>query len=548
MMRALALSISLCLWLAAGPSATSGAVPEAPEKPRREKTMGGDDIFAGTNVPRLKLEIPRAGISTLRGTGWGNGHERPSTLATVREGGRVYTNVTVHLKGAAGSFRSVDDNPCFTLNFNKAAPGQTFHGLHKISLNNSVQDGSFLSEKICRELFEAAGVPVPRAGHAILELNGRGLGLRVLTEGWDKRYLKRYFKNTKGNLYDGGFCQDINSHLSLNSGDSPNDHSRLRALAKVAQDPDAANRFAKLDQVLDMDRFLSFLAMDIIACDWDGYAMNRNNWRLYHDLDSNKMVFMPHGLDQMFGVERATPEYPVLPRMSGMVARAVIGTPQGRKLYLERIGALHTNVFNVERVLHRVDELAAVIRPAVAQYSAGRARHLDSEIQWLKERIRQRGESLEHQLVTAIQRATFDTSGVMRLTGGWRRQNTGGSAVFREEKQPGGAALLYISANGDTMASWRTTVTLEPGTYRFQGKIKTRNVRPLGDEQGSGAGLRISRGNMPPQLSGNYDWWNFAYPIKVVEAGFVVELVCELRASRGEAWFDTSTLAVVKLR
>ena len=55
--------------------------------------------------------------------------ERPSVRATVREGELVWTNVSLHLKGAAGSFRSVDDKPALTLNFDKLPDGQRFHGL-----------------------------------------------------------------------------------------------------------------------------------------------------------------------------------------------------------------------------------------------------------------------------------------------------------------------------------------------------------------------------------------------------------------------------------
>jgi spore coat protein CotH len=170
-------------------------------------------------------------MASLRGTGWGNGEQRPVVKAMIQEGGVLYTNVAVHLKGAAGSFRSVDDDPCFTLNFEKFAPSQSFHGLHKLSLNNSVQDPSYMTERICRELFEAAGVPAPRAGYAKLQLNGRDLGLRVMVEGWSKQFLKRYFKDTRGNLYDGGFLQDITDPLEVNSGDNPKDHSDLRSLA-----------------------------------------------------------------------------------------------------------------------------------------------------------------------------------------------------------------------------------------------------------------------------------------------------------------------------
>jgi spore coat protein CotH len=179
-----------------------------------------------------------------------------------------------------------------TLNFDKFAEGQDFHGFRKISLNNSVQDRSYLSEKISREMFEAAGVPVPRADHAKVELNGRDLGLYVLVEGYNKQFLKRYFHNTKGNLYDGGFLREVTDELTANSGDKPEDQSDREALVKAAFEPDAKKRLARLEQVLDLDRFLSFLAMEVMLCHWDGYAMNKNNYRLYHDLDSNRNGFL----------------------------------------------------------------------------------------------------------------------------------------------------------------------------------------------------------------------------------------------------------------
>src|SRR6185503_20219271 len=133
--------------------------------------------------PRIRIEIGASKMAVLRQYRWnwgGNSYERSNVPVTVREGQMVYTNVALHLKGAAGSFRPVDQNPALTLNFDKVAPGQRFHGLQKIHLNNSVQDPSFLCEIICREMFLAAGVPTPRAAHATAELNGRALGLYVL--------------------------------------------------------------------------------------------------------------------------------------------------------------------------------------------------------------------------------------------------------------------------------------------------------------------------------------------------------------------------------
>ena len=324
------------------------------EKPKAEAT---DDIFTTNTFLRLKIEVSKNDLNQLRQHNWGWGEsqkQRPIVRATIYEGDKVYTNVALHLKGAAGSFRPVDDRPALTLNFDKFAKNQTFHGLDKISLNNSVQDPSFLNEKLCREMFNAAGVPAPRAGHAKLEFNGRDLGLYVLTEGWGKQFLRRYFKNTKGNLYDGGFVKEITDELDVNSGDNPKDHSDLQRLAAAANETNPGKRMERLEKVLDMDRFITMIALEVMMMHWDGYAMNKNNYRIFHDAERDKMVFMPHGLDQMFGVMRMTdPNSSIMPHMEGLVARAVIQTPEGRRRYMQAMAQLMTNVFNVEVLTNR---------------------------------------------------------------------------------------------------------------------------------------------------------------------------------------------------
>src|SRR5260221_4100249 len=176
------------------------------------KTSGaGDDLFTNHLVARLRIEIPPEGVEILQSYQWNrnvNGHDRSNVLATVREGNKVYTNVAIHLKGGLGSFRPFDDKPALTLSFDRSAEGQRFHGLQKIHLNNSAQDPSFLSEKICREMFLAAGLPSPRAGHALGRINDRDLGLYVLVEGWNKQFLKRHFKDARGILSDSGSANE----------------------------------------------------------------------------------------------------------------------------------------------------------------------------------------------------------------------------------------------------------------------------------------------------------------------------------------------------
>src|SRR5438105_4813164 len=297
----------------------------------------GADLFTNGPVPRLRIEIAPNRLAELRRS------SREYVPAMLREGPATYENVGIHLKGSTGSFRGVDDKPALTLSFGKFVPGQRFHGLEKIHLNNSVEDPSYLNEALGSELFRAAGVPAPRVSHSIVELNGRSLGLYVLKEGFTEDFLGIHFRQTTGNLYEPGPGHDADQLLKKNFGNGARDQSDLKALAAAAKDPDLAQRWQRLKQNLDMERFISFMAMEVITGHRDGYCLARNNFRIYHDVDTDKILFFPHGMDQLFGKSPST----VQPRMNGLVARAVMETSQGRQQYRQRVGFLLTNAFDV---------------------------------------------------------------------------------------------------------------------------------------------------------------------------------------------------------
>jgi len=135
----------------------------------------GADIFDNRHVLPLLIDLAPDELKALQQD------NRKFVRTTVREGTNVWKEVGIHVKGAAGSTRDLNDKPALTLAFAKFTPGQRFHGLRKIHLNNSVQDGSYLTENICSELFRKAGVPTPRVSYATLELNGKKKGLYVLS-------------------------------------------------------------------------------------------------------------------------------------------------------------------------------------------------------------------------------------------------------------------------------------------------------------------------------------------------------------------------------
>lgn len=494
---------------------------------------------------RIQIEITPRNADILRRSYWnggeGNNDTRPEVLATVREGSMVYSNVAIHLKGAAGSFQPFDAKPGLTLSFSKHVSGRRFHGYNKISLNNSVQDRSFLCEAISREMFQAAGVPVPKVEHATVVINGRDLGLYVLAEGWGKPFLKRYFKDVSGNLYDSGFVQDVNGNMTVNSGDDRDDHAALERLASAATEEDPARRWQRLTQVLDVDRFMSFLALEVLTCHWDGYGMNRNNYRVFHDRETDRMVFMPHGMDQLFGGGRSSPTSSIFPSMRGLVARAVMTTREGRAMYLERLKKLREEIFVEEKLTNRVREIAEKVRPTLAAYGEHAAADFDANVSWLSQRISERVRSVSDQLEAPRAPVPFDPEGGARLTG-WtpRITSQGNTPPEFERTEMDGVKLLKIRIRRGGAGSWRTRTLLEAGQYRFEGRVLTKDVGS------GGVCLRISGGRARLVTTRDDEWTTLRFGISIGEAMSEEELVCELNAQRGEAWFDEGSLRLVR--
>src|SRR4051812_18598057 len=93
-----------------------------------------EDIFQSTNLLRISIEIPEAGLQSLRNSRPGASlGTKPQAIASVTENGTIFTNVSVQLKGFS-TFQPVDLLPSLTLNFGDSSRKQKFHGLSKISL------------------------------------------------------------------------------------------------------------------------------------------------------------------------------------------------------------------------------------------------------------------------------------------------------------------------------------------------------------------------------------------------------------------------------
>ncbi len=487
------------------------------------KNDASGSFFNDPKVRTFHFEISPDGLSMLQRS------QRTYVKGIVREGSHVFTNVGIRLKGM-GSFRPIYEKPSFAVKFDEFVEDHEYSGLTKLMFNNSVQDHTYMVEALGTQLFRDAELPAARVTHARVMLNGRDLGLYVVIEAMNKRFLKQHFTSSKGNLYE-AYLQDIDGRLEQDNGE-PGDQSDLRALVAACRVREPNERFKQMSKVLDVDRFVSFTAMEILMGHWDGYATHTNNYRIYHDPTSDKMVFITHGLDWAF----RRPNVSISPPLKAIVGRALFQTADGDRMFRERIGTLYTNVFRVGVITNRMDQLMAKIRSA--GLSARELAKIESAAAIMRERIELRSVRIADQLAgRELPVAKFGPDGTAHPTG-WRPEYDRGEPTMDQTMFEGRRTLHFRANNERTHGSWRTQMYLPRGRYRVEGLVRT--------EAFNGATtLRISGGDRDYSASSTSSWRKISYDFEIPE-GLDVEFVCDFSASSGDVWYDLDAFRVRK--
>src|SRR6185369_12105576 len=199
----------------------------------------------------------------------------------------------------------------------------------------------------------------------------------------------------------------------VDSGDDPEDRSDLKNLAEATREPDPSRRLQRLQQLLNLDQFINFAATETFLVHWDGYSVGGNNYRLFHDVRRDKMIFIPHGMDQLFGVSRSL-SMSITPPFKGLVAKALFSVPEARQRYLQRMAQLMTNEFRAEAIYARIDRLAEQMWPAL---SPSQVSELEQAWSNLKARVAQRYVSVAQQLKNPRRPLNLTAGQSVRLSG-----------------------------------------------------------------------------------------------------------------------------------
>ena len=528
--------LSVCLVL------TNWGMLAAQEQKSSPLPLQGESAFDSPIVPEWKLVVSEAAQDQLR--------MEPRAYAECEWSAerQAPMRVAIKLKGAAGSYRDWDDRPGLTVNAAKFDSLQRVYGMKKFHLNNAVQDETYLSEWLGAEFFRAVGVEVPRVGHVRLWINDRDMGLYVLREGFDSGFLKRRFGESKGRLYDGGFLQDIDSDLELDSGDADVPKSDLIALATACYERDFEARQAAIGERLDVDAFLTFMAMERICGHWDGYSLNQNNYRIYYP-SKGTAVFLPHGMDQLFG----DPGAGLYDPSRSLLAEAVMQSDAWRGAYQQRLRQLLSLIDPIEAWSEKIDRmhkrLQGVLRPIDAELASVH----EERVAELKERLAQRLEALPRlveEVPAPIDWRAVDGEqlGTMALADWFPVIETEQVQCEVQDRDGVECYAIVHAGLGDAVASWRTQTLLTRGVYRWTARIQMESVLPMPEDPVGGVVLRSVPLARPERWHGDHDWLEVAMEVEVVEDQRWMEWILEMRARHGSLWIDRDSIRLTQVR
>lgn len=415
--------------------------PDWTEETHGQVTPDYDQVFPQDSIQRFDLIVDPDQWALLQddladhlsGTSMGPGIDlgdwEPGFVpCTLRHGGREWYQVGLRVKGNSSLVATWNLNLekfSFKLDFDEFEDtwpqlrNQRFFGFKQLNLNNGFDDRSVLRERLAGELFREFGLAAAQTATATVTIDfGEGPvyhGVYTLVEEVDDTVITEKFA-AGGNLYKPedrsatfGAGVFVAAELEKKSNEELADFSDVQelydALHDVTRTTDPAAWRARLEAAFDVPAFLRWLAANTVIQNWDSYGLIPHNYFLYGDPAAGRLTWIPWDHNEAFtdgrergtlslGLDEVDARWPLI--------RYLIDDATYRLAYEEAMRAFVTEVFTPERMLARLEALAALVRAdAVAErwpYTFLRTpSDFDAAMDYLMEHAQTRhGLALEH--------------------------------------------------------------------------------------------------------------------------------------------------------
>ena len=300
--------------------------------------------------------------------------------------GAPIVQVGVRKKGFIGSVLAGSrERPSLKLELDRFVDGQALGDTERVTLNNNLTDSSRMHTCLFFSVFADAGYPAPRCNLANVVVNGVGRGAYSHVEDPKRAFLRRAFGDDSGDFYESTVADFHRAQLEGGLGrwdaktsDTDPSGAPLLAVADALTAPDDALEDA-LGAVLDVDRFLTFWALEILLSHQDGYAANTNNTLVYFDPAlGGRAVLVPWGPDDSMAGEGARGF------VNGEIARRLSRHPELSQRLVPELQRLLDEVWDEDVLVERIEGLGALIR--TAEQDEGLQVHEEELVGWVRGR------------------------------------------------------------------------------------------------------------------------------------------------------------------
>lgn len=294
------------------------------------------------------------------------------TASVTIDGDRM-DRVIVRKKGYMGSLSP--SIPSLKLDFNDLWPGRTYQNMTRMTLNNNRQDPSNARQCLAYDQFRQAGLAAPKCNYARVSVNGVDLGVFTNVEPIKKPFLARAFGDDDGNQYEAqtaDFGTWLSRRFEKKTNEKENDRTDLQAVTDALALPNE-QMVNVLPQLVDVDEFIRFWAVETLLGAWDSASGNANNFHIYRDPGDGLFHFIPWGADTAFrGAHPLKPLTGVLYRNFSLADR-LFNIPEYRARYVAELENLLATQWDEAALLaevERISELTGTSAEATASLKA----------------------------------------------------------------------------------------------------------------------------------------------------------------------------------
>ncbi len=312
-------------------------------------------IFDDSRVQRIDIALTQSDWDLM----WADPMSKIQVRADAVIFGEPLDGIGFRMRGQFSLRESGDKKP-FKIDTDAYVDGQEFHNLRQLILLNSIGDPSLMYEKLAYEMMEFAGMPASHAAYVELWIDITDddqtplyWGVYLLAERVDNKYLSNRFgpESVGGNLYKASHAQrgpmdliyygeSIEDYPIQNgqtaygkmNNEEEADYSDIIELCRVIDGTEYASdeKFMQaLEDVLNVDAFLRYIAVVTILNNWDTYPYTGNNYYLFNNPVTGRFEWIPW--DLTWGNNASAP----------LFGRTDMGMLEGAPLY--------DTVFQVER-------------------------------------------------------------------------------------------------------------------------------------------------------------------------------------------------------